>query len=138
MSIAAIFNNKLRAFPCRQHCNVIFNVHYKGPRIRPYHSRAERRCMECRRRHGRSCRYAKRYGSVVHQSANIGLWVLSFYMTSKIHFPLKGFPADITSERFESRVLACVGDEVRRLAEGFAAMSANIRLFTWKQKCCNA
>jgi len=42
--------------------------------------------------------------------------------------------ADVARERLESGVLAAVGDEVRRLAERFTALTTRVRLLAFSSK----
>lgn len=56
--------------------------------------------------------------------------MLRVVVPAEVHFPLECPAAHIAGERLEARVLAAVGDEVRRLAERFAADLAFVGLFT--------
>lgn len=56
--------------------------------------------------------------------------VLVLFVSAKVHFALKAFPAQITGERFESCVLAAVCDEVGALTECFSADLALVWLFS--------
>lgn len=47
--------------------------------------------------------------------------MLALPVTPQVHFALEAFPAELAAEGLEAGVLAAVRDEVRALAEGFAA-----------------
>ena len=51
-------------------------------------------------------------------------------MTSEINFAIECSIANAARERFETRMFPTVGDEVRRLTEGLAALQALMRLLT--------
>jgi len=58
--------------------------------------------------------------------------VLTVNVASQIDFALKRpVLTDVAGERLESRVLATVGDEVRRLAERFAALTTRVRFLAF-------
>ena len=54
--------------------------------------------------------------------------MLAVAMPPQVHFALEGLVAESAGERFVARVLAHVGDEIGRLAKGFAAHDALVRL----------
>lgn len=56
--------------------------------------------------------------------------VLALVVPAQIHFALEALGTNVTSKRFEARVLPAVGDEVGALAERFAAHLALVWLFT--------
>lgn len=53
--------------------------------------------------------------------------MLALAVSAEVDFPLEGLVAEATREGFVARVLTHVRDEVRRLAEGFAAHDALVR-----------
>lgn len=60
--------------------------------------------------------------------------VLALVVPAQIHFALEALGTNVTSERFEARVLPAVGDEVGALAERFAAHLALVWLFTCRSE----
>jgi hypothetical protein len=57
--------------------------------------------------------------------------VLAVAVSTQVDFTLEGLVAKAASKRFVARVLAHVSDEIGRLAEGFAAHDALVRLLTF-------
>lgn len=57
--------------------------------------------------------------------------MLGLHVTSEVDLSLEGSVAEGTWERLEAGVLPRVRDEVGGLAEGLAALTANIWLLTW-------
>jgi len=58
--------------------------------------------------------------------------VLTVDVTAQVDLALKRpLLADVTGERLEAGVFAAVSDEVRRLAERFAALATRVRLLTF-------
>lgn len=51
----------------------------------------------------------------------------------RTYLPLKCPWTNFTCEWFEASVFTTVGDEVRRLAEGFSALATDVRFFTFNQ-----
>ena len=60
--------------------------------------------------------------------------MLALVVSAQVHFALETLGTNVTSERFEARVLPAVGDEVGALAERFAAHLALVRLFTCRSE----
>lgn len=56
--------------------------------------------------------------------------VLRLLVSPQVHLPLETFPAEVTAERFEARVLSAVRDEIRALTEGLPAHLTLVRLLT--------
>lgn len=56
--------------------------------------------------------------------------VLAVAVPPQVDLALEGLVAQTASERLVSSVLAHVGDQIGRLAEGFTAHDAFVRLFT--------
>lgn len=54
--------------------------------------------------------------------------MLRLLVPAQVHFPLEAFPAEVTAERFEARVLPAVRDEIGALAEGLPAHLTLVRL----------
>ena len=60
--------------------------------------------------------------------------MLGVHVSSEVHFPLERFATRRATEWFEPGVFPAVGDEVGRLAEGFATMSTFVRFLSCKDK----
>lgn len=56
--------------------------------------------------------------------------VLRLLVSPQVHLPLEAFPAEVTAERFEARVLPAVRDEIGALTEGLPAHLTLVRLLT--------
>lgn len=56
--------------------------------------------------------------------------MLRLLVSPQVHFSLETFPAEVTAERFESRVFPAVCDEIGALTEGLPAHLALVRLLT--------
>lgn len=54
--------------------------------------------------------------------------VLRLLVSPQVHLPLEAFPAEVTAERFEARVLPAVRDEIGALTEGLPAHLTFVRL----------
>lgn len=60
--------------------------------------------------------------------------MLCLLVTAQVNFALESPTTQVTGKRFEARVLAAVGDQVRGLTEGFPADLTLVRLLTCNQK----
>lgn len=59
--------------------------------------------------------------------------VLTLTVPPQVDLALEGLFAEAAGERFVSRVLPHVGDQVGALAERFRANNALVGLFTWRE-----
>lgn len=59
--------------------------------------------------------------------------MLRLFVSPQVHLPLETFPAEVTAEGLEARVLPAVCDQVGALTERLPTHLTLVWLLTWKQ-----
>jgi len=80
----------------------------------------------------------RRISRALRQTPGPEVGVLRLLVPAEIDFALKGAAAQVARERLVPRVLAAVRDQIRRLAERFAAHLTLVRFFSCKPTERNA